>query len=444
MTSAAVITIDDLCQDGIVELQTGPFGSQLHAHDYVAAGVPVVPTEAIRNRKVAHEGLPQISEAKAIELSRHRLLDGDILFARRGVQATGQSAIVREQEVGFICGTGAIRLRLKKTNGRLLPRYLSHLLMAPPSIEWIRHNAIGATMPNLNEGIIRRFSFAIPSLNEQTAVADLLDALDDKIELNRRMNETLEAMARAIFKDWFVDFGPTRAKIALSAVSAKNQESRKPYLAPDLWSLFPDKLDADGKPEGWEMGSLTDIAEVLMGASPSGDTYNDHGIGTPLVNGPVEYGDYFLRRIKWTTAPSRLSQRGDLIVCVRGSTTGRYAFADGEYCLGRGVAAVRARGNRQEFVELSVLVQMDRLLQRTTGSVFPNLGSDDFREFATLVPSDLIQDAFSVMVRPLRERVWANVNEASTLAALRDLLLPKLMSGEIRVKDAEIMLGTLT
>jgi type I restriction enzyme S subunit len=122
MAKFAPLIIDKLCEDGIVELQTGPFGSQLHAHEYVEVGVPIVPTEAIRNRRIARDNLPQISQAKVIELSRHRLRKGDILFARRGVQATGQSALVRDKEVDFVCGTGAIRLRLKKGNG-VFPRF---------------------------------------------------------------------------------------------------------------------------------------------------------------------------------------------------------------------------------------------------------------------------------------------------------------------------------
>ena len=126
------------------------------------------------------------------------------------------------------------------------------------------------------------------------------------------MNETLEAMARALFKSWFVDFDPVRAKA----------KGRLPYLAPDFWSLFPATIDDDDKPLGWENGALEDVAEIIMGASPDGSTYNTNGVGVPLVNGPVEYGDFFLRRIKWTTSPSKLSKYGDLILCVRGSTRG--------------------------------------------------------------------------------------------------------------------------
>ena len=118
-------------------------------------------------------------------------------------------------------------------------------------------SATGSTVKHTSPERLRRFRFLIPPLPEQRAIAHILGTLDDKIELNRRMNETLEAMARALFKDWFVDFGPTRAKI----------EGRDPYLAPEIWDLFPDKLDEDGKPEGWETQSVIDQAEFLNGAA---------------------------------------------------------------------------------------------------------------------------------------------------------------------------------
>jgi type I restriction enzyme S subunit len=181
-------TIGALCDAGVTELQTGPFGSQLHAHDYAEAGVPVVPTEAIRNRRIDHSLLPKIAPDKAADLVRHRLRPGDILFARRGVQATGHIGYVREAEEGFICGTGAIRLRVKEDAGAISADFLSHVLADSASVKWFKFHAIGATMPNLNEGIIRSFPLALPPLAEQRAIAHILGTLDDKIELNRRMN----------------------------------------------------------------------------------------------------------------------------------------------------------------------------------------------------------------------------------------------------------------
>ncbi|NOU07181.1 MAG: hypothetical protein HOO99_13480 [Hyphomicrobiaceae bacterium] len=402
----------------------------------------MIRTTNVRDGRINITDCRYVDEATFVHWTRRAaVLEGDVILTREA--PIGEVGYVTDMPNIFL---GQRLMQYRADRRKIHPRFLFYVFRSPTLQHQFRsHDGSGSVVSHIRVADCHEFEVPVAPLSEQKEIAELLGALDDKIELNRRMNETLEAMARAIFKDWFVDFGPTRAKQearrAGGATGKAKEAGAKPYLAPDLWSLFPDRLNDKGLPKGWDIGTLADIANVHMGASPSGETYNDQGLGTPLVNGPVEYGEFFLKRIKWTTAPSRLSQRGDLIICVRGSTTGRHAFADGEYCLGRGVAAVRALGDRQEFVESMVLGQMPRLLERVTGSVFPNLGSNDFREFSIIVPTLNLQDSFSLLVRPLRKRVWADVSENVTLAALRDILLPKLMSGEIRVRDAEKLVG---
>lgn len=300
----------------------------------------------------------------------------------------------------------------------------------------------GSTVKHTSPGRIQAFRFLLPPREQRQRICETLNSLDDKIELNRRMNETLEAMAQAIFRDWFVDFGPTRRKLGgatdpLIIMGGLVQDSERAQV---LAHLFPAALGEDGLPEGWNAGRLDELAEVHMGASPKGDTYNEDGVGTPLANGPVEFGDYFLVEKKWTTSPTRLSQVGDFVICVRGSTTGRHVFADGVYCLGRGVAALRGLPGEQDFVNATIIMNLGSLLQKTTGSVFPNLSGDDIRSFSCLVPPKSVRQQFSLLAEPLRMRIWHNVHENHTLAATRDLLLPKLMSGEIRLSEAEDLL----
>jgi type I restriction enzyme S subunit len=435
------ISIGDLCDAGEAELQTGPFGSQLHAHEYVAAGVPIVPTEAIRERRIDHSVLPKIMEAKAKDLSRHSLRPGDILFARRGVQATGHSAFVRNHEAGFICGTGAIRLRLLPPNRRVNPAYLSHVIANPKSIEWFKFHAIGATMPNLNESIIRSFVFACPSLGEQRAIASILGALDDKIELNQRMNETLEAMARAIFQDWFVTFGPTRAKM----------EGRPPYLAPDLWSLFPNRLDAEGKPEGWCASTIGEEVTVVGGTTPStkepafwnGDLHwaTPKDLSTLAV--PVLLDTE--RRITakgLSQIGSGLLPVGSVLLSSR-APIGYLAVNLVPTAINQGfIGMVCERRLSNMFVWLWTKANMEVILQKANGSTFQEISKSNFRPIPVVVPGKVALGAFEAAVRPIWDRLCANVREQGSLAATRDLLLPRLMSGELRVKDAERAIET--
>jgi type I restriction enzyme S subunit len=414
----------NLC-DPDAGIQTGPFGSQLHQEDYVTSGTPIITVEHLGQNSILHEGVPRVSDADRNRLSRYSLCTGDIVFSRVG--SVDRRALVKCAEDGWLFSGRCLRVRPNAE--KIDSGFLSYFFGLPAFKEYIRAIAVGATMPSLNTSILSEVVVLHPrSIGEQRAIARILGALDDKIELNRRMNETLEAMARVLFKSWFVDFDPVRAKTA-------GREQRG--LASDIAGLFPDAFDQDEMPLGWHLGQLSDIASVVMGASPPGETYNELGIGVPLVNGPVEYGDFFVEKKKWTTQPTRLSCKGDLILCVRGSTTGRHAFSDDEYCLGGGVCAIRAIRSEQALVNRLVLDGLPELLSKTTGSVFPNLSSEDIKSLRVVIPPLPIAKLFCNLIAPADQRVWNNVSESRTLSMLRDTLLPRLISGGVRVKDAE-------
>jgi type I restriction enzyme S subunit len=264
----------------------------------------------------------------------------------------------------------------------------------------IQHEATGSVQDNINLETLNRLEIPLPPLPEQRAIAAMLGALDDKIELNRRMNETLEALAQSLFKSWFVD--ATQSSL----------------------------------PKGWSMGKLADIADIVMGLSPEGESYNADGVGVPLINGPVEFGEYFPVKTKWTTSPTRMAEAGDLIFCVRGSTTGRRVIADGAYCLGRGVCGIRAKVGATTFLYQTINFGLVNLLTKTTGSVFPSLSAPDIKGFPVVLPPRQTVIRFTEQTETLTKKIQANVTESRTLAALHDALLPKLLSGELRVPAA--------
>ncbi len=404
-------TIGQLCDDGIVQLQTGPFGTQLHAHDYVERGISVVPTEAIRNRRIDHSVLPKISFVKADELVRHSLEIGDILFARRGVQATGHIGCVREAEKGFICGTGAIRLRVTSKAHDVCPDYLSHVLANPHAIAWFKFHAIGATMPNLNEGIIRSFPLQLPEFSEQRAIAHVLGTLDDKIELNRRRNQTLEAMARALFKDWFVDFGPVRAKM----------ERREPYLPPDLWQLFPDRLDIEGKPERWETKRVSDHLSLAYGKSlPSG---RRHPGGVPV------YGSGGI-----TGFHNEALLNEPAVIVGRKGTVGSLFWED-RPCFP--IDTVFFVQPEAPLPFCYYLLESLPLRDMNTDAAVPGLNRENVYRLEITAPPTALIAAFAVTASRFRETIAAVSEESETLTQLRDTLLPKLISGELRIGDAK-------
>jgi type I restriction enzyme, S subunit len=177
---------------------------------------------------------------------------------------------------------------------------------------------------------------------------------------------------------------------------------------------------------------LGEVAEIVMGQSPPGDTYNDDGVGVVLVNGPAQFGDRVPLATKWTTAPTKLSRRGDVMFCVRGSTTGRMVRADAEYCLGRGVAGIRGETVRDsDFIYYAMQDGLDRLLQQATGSTFPNLSSRSLSRFDLPWPDTPTRHAIAEVLGALDDRIeWCR----TTQQLLRATLHARFQS-EFRVGD---------
>lgn len=435
-------TVGVLCDEGVLHTQTGPFGSQLHSYDYVPSGVPVVPTEGIGRRRLLTEGIPEVAEETAARLSRHRLKAGDILFARRGVQATGLSAIVTPRQEGWLCGTGAILLRIKGKG--VDPEFLSFLLSTDESVLWLKQHAVGAVMPNLNEGVIRQIPLTLPSLAEQKAIAAVLGALDDKIELNRRMNATLEAMARALFQSWFVNFDPVRAKL----------DGRLPAaLDPATAALFPDSFQDSAigpMPHGWSVKDLGEIADFDKGLSYKGEGLAEEG-GMPMVNLGCFTGRGLFNadRVKRYTGEYRerhLVHAGDLVIANTDMTQNRVIIGSPalvpelngakEFLFTHHVFAVRFKPGAEiwrRYVFFTLLKPEFREIAEgfSTGTTVLALPRDGLVNYSLCLPPVPLLEAFEKQVGPLLAAVDANLHQSRTLATLRDTLLPKLLSGEL-------------
>ena len=288
----------------------------------------------------------------------------------------------------------------------------------------------GTAVPHISAQQIRNFEFRLPSFEDQSSIATLLGALDDKIELNRRINETLEAMARAIFKDWFVDFGPTRARA----------EGREPYLPPELWELFPDALDDEGKPVGWGSKPLDEIAEFLNGLALQKFPAFDPDDSLPVIKIAELRGGI-------TPKSSRASREvpekyvvadGDFLFSWSGSLLARF-WTEGEGALNQHLFKVTSGRYPPWFFSQWVHHHLEEF-QAIAASKATTMGHIQRRhlgEAETTCPPDDVLSILGQTVGPLVERTIKNDLEARTLAQTRDLLLPKLMSGEIRLRDAE-------
>ena len=398
-------------------------GYAFKSSQYTEQGRVVVRTINIRDDcSITLDGATYISEDEAAQFSKFSLRDMDTLFVM--VAATlGKIGFVRSDVLPALLNQNMWVIRAKP--GRIEPVFLHYCFreLSRIPLAWVS----GSARSFLRRDDVRNLEFHLPPLAEQRAIANILGTLDDKIELNRRMNETLEAMARALFKDWFVDFGPTRAKA----------ESRDPYLAPEIWDLFPDKLDEDGKPEGWEVRALAECFNLTMGQSPPGSSYNDHGIGLPFFQGRTDFGFRYPENRKFCTAPTRIAQPGDTLVSVR-APVGDINMAWMQCCIGRGVAALQHKAASSSFTYYSVWAIQEKIrVYEHTGTVFGAINRKQFEVLRTLEPRSEFIEAFDAYISPMDFRIRGNTLETRTLTELRDLLLPKLMSGEIRVGDAD-------
>jgi type I restriction enzyme S subunit len=281
----------------------------------------------------------------------------------------------------------------------------------------------------------RRLTITLPPPDEQAAIGSTLGALDDKIELNRRMNETLEAMARAIFKSWFVDFDPVKARAA---------GRKPPGLDPATAALFPAAFQDSPLgpiPKGWPVSTFGETFDLTMGQSPPGETYNEAGDGLPFFQGSTDFGYRFPERRVYCTAPTRFAEPGDTLVSVR-APVGELNMVSERCSIGRGVAAIRHKSGSRSYSYYAMGAFREDFAQfEAGGTVFGCIGKADFLGLRCLAPPAVLVRAFEQAACALDKRIQNNDSESRTLAAIRDALLPKLLSGEVRVRQGDILSG---
>ena len=370
-----------------------------------------------------------VSRDKIPSRARRKVQPGDIVYStvRPNQRHFG---LLKEVPENFLASTGFSVIRGK--DGRAHTDFLYWFLAQDHIVEQLHTIAEHSTTayPSIRPADIGQLKLDLPPLSEQRAIAHILGTLDDKIELNRRMNETLEEMARAIFKDWFVDFGPTRAKM----------EGRDTGLPAEVAALFPDRLvesELGEMPEGWGVETVGECFYLTMGQSPPSSTYNEHGEGLPFFQGRTDFGFRYPENRKFCTAPTRIAQPEDTLVSVR-APVGDINMAWEQCCIGRGVAALRHKLGSSSFTYYAAGA-LQRAIQQYehTGTVFGAINKQQFEEMPTIEPTSDVVDAFGTFALQFDRRIRSNVAESRTLAALRDALLPKLVSGKLRVTQLE-------
>lgn len=406
-------TVGDLIDAGFAEVKTGPFGTQLKASDYVETGTPVINVRNIGFGHVREEKLEFISEETTQRLSSHLLREKDIVFGRKG--AVERHAFIRDKQSQWLQGSDCLRLRIVSEE-HVLARYLSYAFLTSRHQAWmIQHCSHGATMASLNQDIIRRIPLDLPSLDAQRRIVMILSAYDDLIENNMRRIEILEEMARRLYEEWFVQF------------------------------RFPGHEDAV-----FEKMTINNVADVVRGRSYRSAELVEEG--RPFVNLKCVNRDGGYRRdgLKYYSGKYKAEQlvtSGDIIMAVTDMTQERRVVAR--------VALVPDLGEQKGVISMDLVRIVpkggvpplylyaffrwsdfaDNVKNHASGANVLHLHPDLVANYDINLPPQEVCRLFEEKVRPAIELVDVLEKKNANLRAQRDLLLPKLISGEIEASE---------
>lgn len=370
----------------IASVQTGPFGSQLHQSDYVEVGTPIITVEHLGENRITHNNLPRVTDEDKQRLNKYWLQEGDIVFSRVG--SVDRRAYVKKEEDGWLFSGRCLRVRPKKN---IDGKYLSYFFGLEDFKKKIRSVAVGATMPSLNTSIMNDIEVILPNENIQKEIASILSSLDDKIELNLQMNQTLEAMAQAIFKEWFVNFN---------------------------FPGFDGEL-VDGLPKGWRMGNFEDLTDIKTGKGLKREEFSPIGNFSVIgANGELGRTDKFLFEDKF-------------LLTGRVGTLGSIKISYGKKWYSDNVLLMRPKNHFYYTYQILKKIDMQSL---NRGSTQPLITQTDLRNHIAIIPEKEVVDFYERTVFELYEKIFFNEGQIQTLTQIRDNLLPKLMTGKIEIK----------
>ncbi|MEI8372382.1 MAG: restriction endonuclease subunit S [Planctomycetota bacterium] len=408
----------------------GPFGSDLVSRDYVPSGVPVIRGTNLGHGRWVDGDFVYVTPEKADSLVSNCAARGDLVFTQRGT--LGQVALVPKMgAVRYLISQSQMKLTVDAEKADAM--FLYYVFTSAEQQAYIRQNSIQTGVPHTNLGILRNTPLILPPLTVQKAIAHILGTLDDKIELNRRINETLEAMARAIFKNWFVDFDPVRAKM----------DGRKPEgMDAATAKLFPDEFEESELgpiPKGWKVTTLGQVAQNVS------NTFDfSSNVDVVFVNtGDVLDGDFLhSNRSDPTGLPGQAKKAiapDNILLSEIRPANKRFAYVDfdaSEYVVSTKFMVIRGSSEIHSRLLYRILTSTETLTEfqiqaESRSGTFPQITFDSVSYLPIVLPPRTIQDAYQWLITRTDAHIKTNKTQSGVLAALRDTLLPKLLSGEI-------------
>ena len=361
----------------VADIQAGPFGSMLHQRDYVAVGTPLITVKNLGNNRVTYNKIDHVSDSDAERLSKFVLKEGDIVFSRVGY--VDRRAYITNREAGWLFSGSTLRIRVTDTTA-IDPKFLSYYFGQKSVKETIKNLSVGATRPSLNTKLLEELDIFIPPFPNQCAIAGVLSSLDDKIDLLHRQNKTLEALAQTLFRQWFVE---------------------EPK-------------------DDWEEGFLRDLVDFKYGKGLKKS--NRTGEGFPVVgsSGVVDYHSEYL-------------VDGPGIITGRKGTLGKVIYLSENFFPIDTTFYITSKKVSPNLYFEYFLLKSIGFENMNTDSAVPGLNRNNALSIEVIVPTQDAITHFNDIVHPMFVKQYSNKNQIRTLEKLRDILLPKLMSGEVRV-----------
>lgn len=385
------------------------------------------------------------------EATEFVLTPGDLLVTMTDLSKAGDTlgypAIVPSDGRRYLHNQRLGKVALK--DKRASKSFIYWLLRTKPYRDEVLSSVTGSTVKHTSPKKIGAFTFNLPTPAEQDSICAVMDRLDDKIELNRRMNETMEAMAQAIFFDWFVEFGPVRRKMegATDPVAIMGGLTPDPARTAELAALFPAALGENGLPEGWTARPIGDQVEIAGGSTPSTADESfwapaEHRWATPKDLSAM--ADFALFETGRRISPAGLAKitsgllpAGTVLLSSR-APIGYLAITQEPVAINQGFIALKPTADLgSAYLYLWCKANMEAIMANANGSTFMEISKKNFRPITSAVPSDhAVVRAFGGITQPFIDRIIAAARENRTLAETRDYLLPRLMSGAVRVEVA--------
>lgn len=397
--------------DLALSIQTGPFGSQLHQSDYSDYGIPVIMPKDMISGKIVTNNIARVSDIHVQRLKRHKVESGDIIYSRRG--DVGRCSLITEREEGWLCGTGCLKVALDKT--KCVPSFIAFILQRKDSVGWVENHAVGATMPNLNTGILSNLPVTIPTIEVQLRISSILSAYDNLIENNNKRIRLLEQMAENLYKEWFVRFRfPGHETVEME----------------------------NGLPKGWKYEVASKIVDVMSGGTPKTEREEFYGGEIPFYT-PKDADD----SIFVYSTITNITEKGlahcnsqyypvnTLMITARG-TVGKLSLLAVPMAMNQSCFALSFKDrNNPYYLYYSVKNEVSKLKKMANGGVFDTIIVKTFDHIKIIVPTEDTLVLFDKRVSPILDQIKYLQKESILLSRQRDLLLPRLMSGRLEVKE---------